>query len=149
MAALLTNAGEATLLNWAASILEGAPAAKQGFLRLFINDYTPVAGCLVTDFTEAGFKGYPAGGELLDAWTAAAVDGNGAIIAADQKIFAYDSGEAGTSDEPVYGAYFVDEDDNVIAAERLPGAPITMNADGQEIRYTQKLKLTEITEACE
>lgn len=148
MAALLLNKGEEVLCNWLRATMNGAGLDKDVFVRLFKNNITPVATNVVGDFTEADFKGYVAGGIQADTWAAAVVAGSGYMIAGNTTEHVYDSGAGGSASNDVYGAYVVDEDNNCLAAERFPGAPIVMAADGNEIHYTPQIKLTEETEAC-
>lgn len=124
---LVPNEGELDLLT----ILR---AELTPVLRLYKNNYTPVAGSVLADFTQADFSGYPAGGIALT-YAAAATNGSGqAAMAADEEVFEHDGG--GTANT-VYGYYIVNTGTNkVIKAEKFDAA-VSMGVLGDKITVNE------------
>jgi len=113
----------------------------QLFVRLFQNDYTPAAGSVLANFTEATFSGYVAGTIQPGAagWPGAPLLG-----AANHRYqitagnVAYNGTGAGITNT-IYGYYVCDQANNLWWAERLPGAPFTMGAAGSNLTITPTL----------
>lgn len=112
-----------------------------GVLHLYKNNFTPAITSVAGDFTEADFSGYApydfsAGGQN---WPAAAADGSNNAESAHAIIdFIHNGG--GTPND-IYGWYIVDGAGNLIAAERLPGAPFTCAVLGAKVSVTPTAKL--------
>lgn len=98
-------------------IKAGLETEMDSALRLFKNDYTPVAGAVVGNFTEADFDGY--GGADLDntQWGAPSVVANVAqMIHNDTFTFTHDATGAA---QVIYGYYVVNSDTVLEFAERF------------------------------
>lgn len=96
-------------------------------LKLFTNNYTPVAGMNAAAFTECADGGYASVTNV--GFTDAVLNGsNQAELAAPAVTFTFNySGGTFT----VYGAYWIDPaDGEVVAAERA-ASPFTVTASGQ------------------
>ena len=109
-----------------AALLDGAK------LRLYKNNYTPVNGSVLGDFTVANFDGYA---EInLAAWSAAALDANNkAATAMASQTFTMTAPAATPND--IYGIFVVTAGGVLLYAERNPAGPITMNTAGQTYSY--------------
>ena len=118
---VVANVGE-NIINdrWVASI--GANIS----LRLFQNNYTPVAASVIGNFTIATFPGYAS---LVPAFGASVtVGGKGTITDAAARVFTCTGGGAV---QTIYGYYVVDTANaQVIYAERFDNpVPIVNNGD--------------------
>lgn len=103
-------------------------------LKLFKNDHVPAVDDVNANYTEANFSGYAA--EALGTWNAAFLNGDDkGEIDADPIAFVHNGG--GTSNT-IYGAYVVDDNGDVIYAERFE-APRVMSSNGDTITYTPRL----------
>ena len=106
-------------------------------LRLFQNNYIPVNGTLVANFTEATFSGYAAQ-TVPNFGSPSTVSNKAKIVAASACVFSHNGG--GTSNT-VYGYYFTDSTGvSLILAERF-AAPIVMASSGDTISITPELTL--------
>lgn len=133
MALVVPNLGAQEILSRALN----KTATGDLTLRLYTNDYTPVEGSAVGNFTEATFTGY----------AAASIPGSGATITnADPseaswsaKVF---TSSAGSQNQSVYG-YYVTNVGSTIAlwAERFTDGPYTIVNNGDTITVTPKLTL--------
>lgn len=113
MALVVCNDGEQILLEW---IFKSS--GTNVVLKLFTNDYTPVASSAAGDFTEATFTGYS--GETLAraSFNDATTDGNGkAQITYADLTWTLDANPA-----TVYGYYVTDAGGNLLFAERFAQA---------------------------
>lgn len=98
-------------------------------IKLFKNNYTPVAGTTLANLTEADFSGYAS--VVLAGWTAAAIGAGGrAYSQADLVTFAHNGGVTANS---IYGYWVVDSGGTLLWAERFATAPITMSGLGDSI----------------
>lgn len=105
-------------------------------LRLYVNDYTPTATSVATDFTEASYNGYAA--QAVGDWgNPTKISDDEYQIALPQKTFTVSS-DGGTDE--VYGYYFTDASDNVYSAGRDVNAPTRMNIEGDEF----PIEITEV-----
>lgn len=106
-------------------------------MKLFRNDYTPVKGSVVGDFTEANFSGY-AGGQVLTGWSGPAISGGRAFSNATTLVWTHNGG---ATSNLIYGYYVVDGSNVVWWAERNPAGPVTLSTNGQQLQvapqYTQ------------
>lgn len=102
-------------------------------IRLFQNNYTPVAATVIGDLTEATFSGYAqitlAGGAVAGALDAE----NRAVITWNAVTFT----KAGATGNTIYGYYIVDNGGVLLWLERFD-APISMTTDGAFITITPK-----------
>lgn len=81
-------------------------------LKLFKNNYTPVAAMVAGDFTEATFAGYTDQDIEPTDWAAAVADGTDAVSVGPE--LTWDPGGS----ETIYGWYAVDGDGDVIMAKK-------------------------------
>lgn len=127
MSIVLANQKKAKLTETSRSLLNTT------HIRLFKNDYTPVAGMTSASFTEVTDSGYTS---KVPVFAAATLNGanKGELLAPMLTwVFSHDGG-----DFTVYGYYITDDaDSEVIYAERAP-TPITITAAGQTYSVTPK-----------
>ena len=96
---VVPNAGELKLVEWA---LKGSP--ENLTLKLYTNDYTPVAASVAGSFTEATFADYAAKTLTAGSWGTAATDANGKAAIS----YAAQTWTGGTAaNETCYGWYCV------------------------------------------
>lgn len=99
-------------------------------LRLYQNNYTPVVGSVLADFTEANFKGYT-GQSLTDFGGVYENASHNAESDSGVHTFTYISASSGSSSNDIYGWYTVDAFGRVGPAARFSApVPITLNGDG-------------------
>ncbi len=109
-------------------------------LRLYQNNYTPVAASVLGDFTAATFSGYAqatlAAG--IPPWSTPADDGAGRALSFSTLItFANSTGAVGNN---IYGYYIVDAGGTKLFwAERFAGAPIDMTTAGKTLNVVPVL----------
>ena len=98
MAIVITNAGEILIHTWA---FKSTSTPENLTLKLYSNDYTPVAASTAGNFTESSFSGYSAKSLTRSSWVDPTTNGSGKaeITYASQTFTASGSGT-------VYG-YFV------------------------------------------
>jgi hypothetical protein len=129
MALVVPDVGEVLLLSYALDkVVPG-----NVFLRIFKNNYTPVEGSVIGDFTEADAAGY---GEIElegNDWTIA-TDGGVTTASFAQQTFTF------TAASTNYGYYVVNNAKNqVLWAERFSDAPHTIPGGGGTEKITVKL----------
>lgn len=102
-------------------------------LRLYTNNYTPIEGSVVGDFTDATAAGYAAKTLTGSSWTISTV-GNVSTAAYAEQTFTFTAGET------CYG-YFVTNaaDDKVLWAELFTDGPYVIPAGGGDINVTPKI----------
>jgi hypothetical protein len=127
--AVAPNEGRVVLVN---NLLAGG-TLEAWSLRLFKNDYTPVVGSVLADFTQADFTGYSAKtltrSQTGSTWGAASIASNIAQseYATDQS-FTY----TGATSQSVYGWYIVGATSGkVILAHRWTDGARVAVGDGQ------------------
>lgn len=106
-------------------------------LHLFQNNYTPVKGSVLANFTEANFGGYT-GGVALAGWTAPALSAGRMVSQANPITQTCDgTGAANT----IYGYYVKDAANVVQWAERNPVGGTVISVVGQQFvvlpKYSQ------------
>jgi hypothetical protein len=122
------------------------PASKNLKLRLFVNNYTPVQGSALGNFTEAVGGGYAAISLVNGSWTVTPANDPSDAVYAEQ-TFTFTG--ALTTNLTVYGWYLEDNDGTtgvVIAADVLP-APQTPASNGDTIKITPRVQLSSGTPA--
>ena len=135
MAGLLTNVGEEQMLKLICN--KSGVTLRDMSLRLFQNDYTPVEGSVVGNFTVATFTGYASITLATGDWTI--TPGAPTAAACGQKTF---TSSAGSQNQPIYGYYLVTATDEiVIAAERFSDGPYTIVNNGDTIKVTPNITL--------
>jgi|BioPla2DNA2_1021312.scaffolds.fasta_scaffold108388_1 hypothetical protein len=128
MALVVPNEGKKRLLE----ILVNKESASNVVLKLFKNDYTPVDGSQIGDFTESTTTGYVKKTLTGGSWSV--VDG---LASYAQQTFTYTAG--GTH----YGYYITNAtEDTVLWAERFTDAPHTIPSGGGTEKITVKLALS-------
>lgn len=101
-------------------------------LHLFKNNYTPIAGSLLADFTEADFTGYAS--VTLAGWTTPVIISGKSSTSANPVTFT--TGTVGTGNT-IYGYYVTDSTNTkLLFAERDANAPIAMNVTGYQYKVT-------------
>lgn len=101
-------------------------------VRLFKNNYTPVAGSVVGSFTSADFSGYSP--SSLAALAAAATVGGKASTTAGAANTWTKSGATGND---IYGYYVTNAAGTVLYwAERGSAAPYSLNTNGEGLSVT-------------
>jgi len=133
MSLKIPDVSQLTLLDLLRSSLNGASLK----VRLFKNNYTPVAGSVIASFTEANFSGYAAGnlGTLAAATT---VSGKASTTAGTSNTWT----KSGATGNDVYGYYITDSGGTVLYwAERGGAAPYSLNTNGEGLSVTPVLTL--------
>jgi len=101
-------------------------------VRLFKNNYTPVAGSVIGSFTEANFSGYTPG-SLGTLGAATTVSGRASTTAATANTWT----KSGATGNDIYGYYVTDAGGTVLYwAERGSAAPYSMNTNGEGLSVT-------------
>lgn len=110
---------------------------NSALVRLFQNDHFPAVDDDLADYTEANFEGYVQHGAVN--WSAPVTVGQTTYTQADEVQFL--KGFGGVSNS-VYGYFLTDGTGTVLlAAQRYPGPPVSMGADGAIIRVVPRLSL--------
>lgn len=125
MAAVFPDEGERWLLGLVKAHLDGSLAS----LHLFKNDVDPDGDTVQSDLVECDFDGYAS--INLTPWSTVITVAGKAFTQAQLAIFLCTGGSAPND---VYGYYVLDNTATfVIAAERFPAAPITIDTAGQSV----------------
>lgn len=98
-----------------------------GTLHLFKNNYTPVDGSVIGDFTEADFDGYAP--QTVTGWLAAYTNGSGKAETAAGVWTWWKT--AGATSNTIYGWFYKDVNGDLYDCERNPGGGVLINTDGQ------------------
>lgn len=130
MALKVPNIGLEELLPLLTAELAGAEVC------LFENNYTPVAGSLVGNFTEATFPGYAR--EPLANWTAVVIAADHARQDADDCEFTLSATGGPYS---VYGYYVLSAGGDLLWAERDPNAPGVLSTVGDVYRVIPQFSM--------
>ena len=133
MALVVCNAGEVKLLTTA---IKTALSVDESFtLRLYKNNYTPLATSVVGDFTEADFTGYTSKTLTRAGWNAASsVSGTGTIVFGTAQTWT-----CGASGNTVYGIYVRDGSGDLVWAEKFASARVLTDTD--TVTYTPQCTL--------
>lgn len=135
MAVIVPNAAEIVLLKAALN----HTAAQNQVLKLFTNNYTPVAGSTESDFTEAAGGGYTSKSLTGSSWTVT-TNGSGeaeAVYAA--QTFTFTGALTGTA--TVYGYFVVNSSSGLLLwAERFSSS-YTPAVNGDAITFTPTFQL--------
>lgn len=127
MALKVPNVGVISQLDLLSALMDAS-----WVMHLFQNDYTPVAGTVIGDFTEATFSGY-AGGITLTNPSAAAMVGARASTTFDDNLWSH---SGGATSNLIYGYYVVDGGGGLQFAQRDSSGPRSMAALGDTYRVT-------------
>lgn len=113
--------------------LEVAPGVLQ--MKLFKNDYNPVAGTILADLTVADFTGYVAK-NLAGAATQAALDaGNRAVTLWNLLTWT----KNGVTGNTIYGYWVVDGAGSLLWVERFASGGYAMTVDGTQLQLVPQL----------
>jgi hypothetical protein len=113
-------------------------------LNLFTNNYTPVDGSVIGNFTLATGGGYIAKNLARGSWTIGTNDPRDAIFA--EQTFTFTGPLTGNAS--VYGYVVTDADNNVIFAELLgTGFPYQPLLNGDSVKITPKFQASKGTPA--
>lgn len=131
MALLVPDIGEVEML----SRILNKVATGDVKLHLYKNDYTPVEGSALANFTECTAAGYAVKTLTGANWTIATASGISEASYAEQ-TFNF------TATEVVYGYYITDSGTTkVLYAERFTSAPFNIPSGGGSVKVTPKLQL--------
>lgn len=114
---MVTNAGELILLDW---IFKSTGADTR--LKLYSNDYTPVAGSTPGDFTEANFTGYAAKNLVRGSWNAPSTN---VQLAAEIAYSAVQTWTP-TSNQTIYGYYVTNVAGDTVLYARKFVTPVSV-----------------------
>jgi len=104
-------------------------------LHLYSNNYTPVEGSAVGNFTEASASGYAAKSLTGSSWTITTTTGTTEAVYAEQ-TFTF------TAAQVVYGYYVTDAaNTGLLWAELFTGAPFNIPSGGGSIKVTPRIQL--------
>lgn len=132
MCLVIPQEGEKQLLD----MLIGGDTFADVRLRLYKNNYTPVAGSVYSDFTSADFSGYAQ--ETPSFGAATLVNGKGTITDSAARDFEHNGG--GTANT-IYGYYVVESVANkILWAERF-GSPVLLTVAGDKVTITLQFQL--------
>ncbi len=130
MSIIVPNVGELKLAMWA---IKDTTTPENLVLKIYSNDYTPVATSIASNFTEATFTGYSSKTLTRSSWSDAITDaaGKASMSYAEQSWSV-------SSSQTVYGYYVVGATSGVLIwAERFDG-PRPLN-NGDTIRIVPKI----------
>lgn len=132
MALVVPNAGELLLSEWA---FKATSTPENLSLKLYTNNYTPVATSTAGSFTEATFTGYSAKTLSRGSWGSPTTNGSGEaeITYADQTWDA-------TSSQTVYGYFVVGGTSGTIVWAEKFGTARALT-DGDSLTITPKVTL--------
>jgi len=133
MALKIPTVAQLTLLD----LLRTSLNSSSLVVRLFKNNYTPVAGSVLSDFTTADFSGYSpsALGTLAAATT---VSGKASTTAGTANTWT----KSGATGNDIYGYYITNGANTVLYwAERGGSAPYSLNTNGEGLSVTPVLTL--------
>lgn len=128
MALVVPNEGELQMLKQ----LLGAAAIETLQLKLYCNNYTPVAGSLASNFTEASGGGYAAKSLTASSWTYSG--GNPTTASYPAQTFTFTG--ALTTNTTVYGYYVVGATSGKCYWAELLATPFTPANNGDNIQLT-------------
>lgn len=111
-------------------------------LHLYSNNVTPGDTNVLADFTECTGGGYASVTLTGASWTVTAGTGTPASASYAEQTFTWTSVPGVTT---VYG-YFVKNGTKVLWAERLPAAPFTIAAAGDNVKITPVITLKDAAE---
>lgn len=132
MSLILCNNGKISLL----SSFDAQQSATLK-LRLYQNNYTPVEGSVLGDFTEATFSGYAQATPLVAVDITGPDGTNRWTITWSQCSWT----KNGATGNQIYGYYVLNAANQVLFAERFGAAPIDMTVNGNHLQLTPKLTM--------
>lgn len=132
MAGKVPTAGELKLLEY----MLGRTATADCTLHLYTNNYTPVDGSVLGDFTEMSGQGYASKTLTKTSWGAASTVSTKASSSYAQQTWTFTAGGPAT----VYGYYIKDSANVVVFAEKFDAGKV-VEFDGDVIRVTPTITL--------
>lgn len=141
MAIVIPSEGQIEILK---RVLYGNAGAENLSLRLFSNNYTPVVGSVLANFTEATFTGYAAitltSSQSGGTW---AVPTNSSSLS--QSTYGTTATWTATTDQTIYGWYLVGVSSNkVYAAQAFGAGKPLVGASSDQLSIIPKLQLQSI-----
>ena len=133
MALIIPNAAKVFMQK----IWTGEIANSQLKVKLFKNDYTPVAGTVLANLTEADFTGY-AVQNVNNPATQAALDVNNRAVTFWDLVSWTKNGATGNT---IYGYWVVDNAGNFLWVERFVSGGYAMTVDGTVLNFYPSLTL--------
>lgn len=114
--------------------LNGLVALDGGTWRvhLFTNNHTPTAADTFSDYTEPTFTGYAA--QAIPGWNAAVLDTPSTVHVDATDFCSFQPSGSGSLPQTVYGAYFVDQNGFLMAAELFDN-PFIFTDTGSILKY--------------
>lgn len=130
MALVVSNVGEIQLMTWA---LKGVSVTENLSLKLYTNNYSPVASSIASNFTECAISGYSAKTLSRASWSNPVTNITGkAEMSYATQTFTF------TGSGTIYGYYIVSESGNVLLwAELFPTARAVVS--GESLAVTPKI----------
>ena len=124
-------------------IVDILTALIPGFLEglsygLYQNDFSPDSSSRLSQITPCDFSGYP-GVVLSSGWLAPIVSGERVVTSADRITFTHNSGAIGNW---VYGFYVVDQEGELVCAQRFDLAPVLVQVEGFTINVDPVFSLS-------
>lgn len=130
MALVVPNVGEVQLMTWA---LKGTSVTENLTLKLYTNNYAPVAGSNAGNFSECAIAGYSAKTLTRGTWGNPTTGGNGkAEMVYPAQTFTF------TASGTIYGYYVVSASGNVLLWAELFTPARSVNS-GDSLAVTPKL----------
>jgi hypothetical protein len=133
---VIPNEGKTVALN--TELNSGSTASETWHVRLFKNNYTPVDGSVLADFTEATFTGYAQVDVAPSDWGAATIV---ADVAESTSAVTPTYTCTGGSTQDVYGWYAVGATSNKVRAAQKFNTARSMSAGATEALDPFKIKL--------
>lgn len=135
MAGVIPNGGEVIALSY---LVNKVATTRDLILRLYKNNYTPVEGSAVGNFTESTFTGYSAATLTGASWTVTGADPTTATYA--QVPF---TSSANQTTELCYGYYITRTTDaDLVAAELFSDGPYSITNLNDAIKITPQINAT-------
>lgn len=123
MPLVIANVGEIELLN--KMLIEPLTTDESYKLRLYQNNYTPVASSVASDFTEATFTNYVAKTLTRAGWSTPTIVGGKA-----ESSYAQQSWTCGVTGNTIYGYYIEGANSTILLwAERFATPRVLVNTD--------------------
>lgn len=139
MALYVPNAAE----NLICDLITNKGSGQNLVLKLFCNNYTPVAASVAGDFTEAAGGGYTAKTLTGASWASASTNGSGqAESAYAAQTFTF-TGSL-TTNTTVYGYFLVQASSGTIVAAEKLASSFTPSQNGDALTITPKMQVQSI-----
>lgn len=136
MAAFVPEIGSKSFINMLLTQMNSGTDVK---VRLYTNNYTPVFGSVIGNFTEAAFPGYAA--INVNDWMVGADVSSLRVqlISAAVKTFTYSGG--GSPPYTVYGYYITSVAYGLMYAELGSTGPYSLSVTGQQLTLTPLIEV--------